>query len=114
MDQAHVELDLGFFPLMWILYLIRPWMAVDGQAEQRRWGKQQLTLPPGIHTFEAWYPYFFRKRTSLATMQLELRAGASYRLKYRPALLVFLAGSMKLVEGPALPPATARQLPPSS
>src|SRR5215510_11737942 len=113
MDQARVEIDLGFFFMMWILFLVTPSISINGAVEKRKWGKHQLTLAPGRYTFEAWYPYIFRSKTSPGSITLDLAPGASYRLKYRPAWLVFLAGSMKLVEAPQLPGATARQLPPT-
>jgi hypothetical protein len=72
MEPAHVEIDLGFFPLMWILYFIKPWLSVNGAAERRTWGKHQLTLAPGSYTFEAWYPYIFRSRTSPGSISLDL------------------------------------------
>ncbi|HEY1555881.1 MAG TPA: hypothetical protein VGF94_13675 [Kofleriaceae bacterium] len=102
MEPARVEIDLGFFPLMWILFLVTPYLSIDGNAERRPWGKHQLTVAPGTHMFEAWYPYIFRSQTSLGRLALDVRPGASYRIKYRPAWLVFLPGKMTLVEQPAL------------
>lgn len=113
MENAHVEIDLGFFPLMWILYLVKPWLSVNGQAERKTWGKHVLTLAPGSYHFEAWYPYIFRSRTCPGSLNLEVAPGGNYKIKYRSAWLVFLAGKMTLVDQPALPPATARQLPPA-
>ena len=110
--MVQVEVDLGFFPLMWILYFVRPHLSINGQAEQRTWGKHLLSLAPGRYQIEAWYPYIFSSKTSPGSVVLDLHPGATYRLRYRPAWLVFLAGSMKVVEQPSLPAATARQLPP--
>jgi len=113
-EPARVEIDLGFFPLMWILYFVSPWLAIDGHAQQRSWGKHQMMIPAGQHVFEAWFPYIFRSRTCPALLGVVLQPGAAYRLRYRPAWLMFLSGSMKIVEQPTLPAATARQLPPAS
>lgn len=113
MEPARVEIDLGFFPLMWILYLVKPWLSVNGQAERKTWGKHLLTLPPGPTHIEAWYPYIFRSRTCPGSIHLDLAPGATYRIKYRSAWLVFLDGKMTVVDAPALPSATARQLPPA-
>jgi hypothetical protein len=112
MDQATVEVELSFFPLMWILYLIKPWLSIDGASGVKTWGTHVMTVAPGQHTFEAWYPYLFTSQTSKGSITLDLAAGGHYKLRYRPAWLVFLAGSMKLVNAPALPQATARALPP--
>jgi hypothetical protein len=112
-EPARVEIDLGFFPLMWFLFFIRPWLAVNGQAERTSWGKHQLTLAPGSYYFEAWYPYIFRARTSNASLRIELVAGGVYQIKYRPPWIVLFPGKMTVVSQPQLPPATARQLPSS-
>ena len=104
-NHARVEVDLGFFPLMWILFLITPCLSIDGHVERRPWGKHELVLAPGTHLFEAWYPYIFRSQTSLGRLALNLLPGMTYRIKYRPAWLVFLPGKMTVVEQPALPAA---------
>lgn len=108
---AIVEIELSFFFMMWILFLVTPSIAINGMAERRKWGKHVFTLPAGRYQLEAWYPYLFTQQTSRGAITLDLAAGGHYRLRYRPAWLVFLPGSMKLVGGPALPQATARALP---
>jgi hypothetical protein len=108
---AQVEIELSFFFMMWILFLVTPSIAINGMVERRKWGKHLYTLPPGRYRLEAWYPYLFTQQTSRGAIDLDLVPGGVYRLRYRPAWLVFLPGSMKLVEGPALPQATARALP---
>jgi hypothetical protein len=112
--NATVDVNLGFFPLMWILFLIKPWLSVDGAAGQKTWGTHTLQLAPGSHTIEAWFPYFFSSQTSKGSITIDVAAGGNYKLRYRPAMIVFLAGSMKLVSTPALPQATARELPPGA
>jgi len=113
MEMAQVEVELSFFPLMWILYLISPWLSINGAAQKQSWGKKQFTLPPGHYQFEAWYPYLFSSQTSKGSIGVHLVAGGSYKLRYRPAWMVLLPGSMKLIGHPMLPQATVRQLPPS-
>ncbi len=108
---AIVEIELSFFFMMWILFLVTPSIAINGMAQPRKWGTHLFHLPPGRYMFEAWYPYLFTSRTSIGALMLDLVPGGHYKLRYRPAWLVFLSGSMKLVAGPALPPATAHQLP---
>ena len=108
---ATVEIELSFFFMMWILYLVTPSIAVNGMAERRPWGKHAFQLPPGRYRFEAWYPYLFTSQTSRGVIDLDRVPGGHDRLRYRPAWLVFLPGSLKLVAGPALPAATARALP---
>ena len=108
---ATVEIELSFFFMMWILFLVTPSIAINGMAQQRKWGTHTFSLPAGSYVFEAWYPYLFSSRTSVGGLALTLAPGGHYRLRYRPAWLVFLSGSMRLVSGPALPAATVHQLP---
>ena len=113
MPPALVEFDLGFFPLMWILYLVTPSLSINGMVYRLPWGKHPMQLAPGRYLFQAWYPYMFRS-ADLARPDHDRSAcrARSYKIKYRPAWLVFLGGSMTLTEQPMLPQATAVHLPP--
>jgi len=113
MEPAQVDVELSFFPLMWILYFVSPRLSINGQVQKRSWGTHRLTLPPGRTEIAAWYPYIFRSETSKGSITVDLAPGAHYKFRYRPAWLVFLDGSMKQVDMPQLPTAQARQLPPS-
>ncbi|MEZ4400574.1 MAG: hypothetical protein R3B06_11180 [Kofleriaceae bacterium] len=108
---ATVEIELSFFFMMWILFLVTPSISINGHAQRRKWGTHTFTLPAGRYVFEAWYPYLFTSRTSVGTLHTDLSPGGHYKLRYRPAWLVFLAGSLKQVSGPALPAASVHQLP---
>src|SRR3954471_6129471 len=105
MQPAQLEVELSFFPLMWILYLISPWLSINGNAQKQSWGTHRITLPPGYYQIEAWYPYLFSSQTSKAGMSLQLAPGGIYKVRYRPAWIVLLPGSMKLVGQPMLPQA---------
>jgi hypothetical protein len=110
-DTAHVEIDLGFFPLMWMLLLVRPRLSIDGEVEKRSWGKHSVTLRAGRHVIEAWFPYLLPGKVCRGSIALELEAGKSYKLRYRPSW-GFLSGKITVTEQPLLPAATARLLPP--
>jgi hypothetical protein len=107
---AHVEIDLGFFPLMWTLLLVRPRVSIDGFVEKLRWGKHAFGLQAGRHVIEVWFPYIFPGKACRGSIELVLAAGTSYRLRYRPTWL-FFAGKIEVVAQPLLPTATARQSP---
>jgi hypothetical protein len=113
MQPAQLEVELSFFPLMWILYLVSPWLSINGTAQRQKWGTLHLTLPAGRYQVEAWFPYIFSSQTSKGGIVVDLAPGGSYKLRYRPAWIVMLPGSMKLVGQPMLPAATVHQLPPS-
>ena len=113
MEPALLEVELSFFPLMWILYLVTPSISINGSSERHKGGKHKFKLAPGRYEISAWYPYLFSSQTSKASIVLDLASGGTYKIRYRPAWLVFLDGSLKLVGAPTLPQATARALPPS-
>jgi hypothetical protein len=109
-DTAHVEIDLGFFGLVWMLFFVRPRLSIDGVVETRRWGKHEVTLSAGRHVIEAWFLYLWPGKVCRGSITLELVAGKSYKLRYRPTWL-FASGKMTVVEQAMLPVATVRQLP---
>ena len=109
MDTAHVEIDLGFFPLMWMMNFVRPRLSIDGVVEKRSWGKHPVTLREGRHDIEAWFPYLLPGKVCRGSITLELEAGKSYKLRYRPGWL-FMSGKMTVVEQAMLPSATVHQL----
>lgn len=108
---ATVEFELSFFPLMFVLFLVTPSIEINGVAQRRKWGTHTFQLPPGETQFGAYYPYLFSSETSSAAIWVHLAPGGRYKLRYRPAWIVFLPGSLKLVSAPALPTATVRRLP---
>ncbi|HSD90350.1 MAG TPA: hypothetical protein VLB44_22630, partial [Kofleriaceae bacterium] len=88
MQPAQLEVELSFFPLMWILYLVSPWLSINGNAQKQAWGTTRMSLPPGRYQVEAWYPYLFSSQTSKGSIVVDLAPGGSYKLRYRPAWLV--------------------------
>ena len=102
MQPARIDVELSFFPLMWILYLVTPSLAINGVVEKRKWGTHTIMLPPGRYQIEAWYPYLFSSQTSKGSLVIDLAPGGTYKLRYRPAWMVLLAGSMKVVSCPSL------------
>ena len=109
MDQAEVEIELSLPLLMSLLHIVTPTISINGNAERREWGTHRFTLAPGPYEIAAWYPWMFVSRASRGATLIDLAAGGSYRLRYRPAVSTSLAGSMKVIESPTLP--QARSLP---
>ncbi len=106
--NAHVEIDLTFSPLVWMLYVVSPRLSIDGVVEKRGWGRNLVTLPAGRHVIEAWFPYIFPGEVCRGSIAIDLAEGRSYKLRYRPARL-FLSGKITVLdEQPTVPAAFAR------
>ena len=95
MDAVNVTVELRSW-LNRLSATTRPYLAIDGRAHRRTWGTHQLVLSVGSHRIEAWYPTTLVAKTCPAAIDLDVEAGATYRLRYRPGL-PFGAGSMMLV-----------------
>ena len=104
--HAHVEIDLTFSPLIWMLFFVSPRLSIDGVDEKRDWGRNLITLPPGHHVIEAWFPYLFPGKVCRGSIALDLAPGGSYKLRYRPTRL-FSSGKITLVDQPKVPAAIA-------
>ena len=109
MDEVNVIVELGSFPMTWILSLNRPYIAIDGKAHKRSWGMHELALSPGTHLIETWWSTLLFSRCSPASRTLDVEQGTSYRMRYQPSWFRWSPGSLWLVDGP-LP--KARLLPP--
>lgn len=55
-----IQITAKFFPLMWILFFVRPKFEVDGEIYQGDW-KKTMFIPttPGQHHVKIYFPYFF-------------------------------------------------------
>ncbi len=109
---GQLEIDLGFFPLMWMLFLVTPSVSINGFVERRAWGKHVWTLPAGGYALEAWYPWMFWSRSSAGRCMVNVFPGQVTRVKYRPSWLRFLPGSMHCTNLHELPQLAAPMAPP--
>jgi hypothetical protein len=94
---GQLEVKLSFFPLMWILYLCTPSVAINGIIERRPWGTHLWNLPAGRYQVEAWYPYLFKSRTSPALIIVDIYPQQVTAVAYRPSWITFLDGSLRHV-----------------
>jgi hypothetical protein len=81
---ANVEIDLGFFPLLWMLLFVRPRLSIDGVVEKSRWAKHSIELAPGRHVIEAWFLWLLPGQVCHGSTVIEVVPGRSYKLRYRP------------------------------
>jgi len=88
--DAHNVLPRGGL----LLALSRPCIVVDGHRHAGRWGRNELSVPPGRHRVEVWVPYPLPRRRGPAEVEVDVPAGATVELEYRVPLWPFLRGSL--------------------
>ncbi len=96
-SQTGIRVTAKFFPLMWILYFIKPHMGVDGSDVPAAW-KTATFFPvaAGQHTVTAYFPYFFPKKAGLGELAVEVAPGQVVDVTYKAPWIVFLKGKMAI------------------
>ena len=54
-----LQIETGFFPLSFFLYLCTPTIIIDGVACQRPWGVHYFQLAPGVHNVIIFFHYIW-------------------------------------------------------
>ena len=86
------------FPLSFLLLLFKTNVTIDGATSVLTWGEHFFAAPPGVHEVTVSFRYFFSRRMGVASLKAEVVPGAVTRVSYRAPLLVFLGGSIEVVE----------------
>lgn len=96
-QQAHLVLDLRYHWLGFILGLVTPMIAINGNLMTGRWGRNMIPVPPGQNHVHIHLPYFLPPRIGPADTTVWLEPGEMVELEYRAPLLAFARGAL----GPA-------------
>ncbi|WP_280118971.1 hypothetical protein [Gordonia polyisoprenivorans] len=96
-QQQGVAIDAKFFPLMWLLFFIKPKIVVDGHELPGTWGRNEIPLPPGQHHVHVHVPYFLPPRIGPADFPVLVQPGQGVELEYRAPVWAYSRGSL----GPA-------------
>ncbi len=84
-----------FFPLAWVLFFVKPKIAVDGQEMPASgWGRTHLPARPGQHNVHVHVPYFLPPKMGPADATVEVRPGQIAELEYKAPMWAFSAGSL--------------------
>ncbi len=93
--QGVVELDLGFFPLLWMLYFCTPKVVINGAMERRPWGKHQIPLPAGVYQLTISFQYGLMSQAGAAHLgQVQVMPGCATQVTYRAPFFIFFSGSI--------------------
>jgi hypothetical protein len=90
-----IVVNTQFFPLAWVLFFVKPKIAVDGQEMQApAWGRTHLPARPGQHHVHVHVPYFLPPKLGPADATVDVRPGQVAELEYKAPMWAFSAGSL--------------------
>jgi hypothetical protein len=90
-----IVVNTQFFPLAWVLFFVKPKIAVDGQETQASgWGRTHLPARPGQHHVHVHVPYFLPPKMGPADATVDVRPGQLTELEYKAPMWAFSAGSL--------------------
>jgi hypothetical protein len=94
-SSASIQVTAKFFPLFWILFLIKPHVVIDGNDVQAAWNSpQQFPVAPGAHTVSVYFPYFIPRQAGKGTVSVNVAPGQTVNVGYKAPWIVFLKGRM--------------------
>jgi hypothetical protein len=94
MDQGTIKIHSSFIFLQWVFYIFKPTISIDGGTPVKQaWGQSTHSVPAGQHSVHMEVPYIFTK-VAKATQSVNVAAGETVALTYRPPLLVFMKGKL--------------------
>ena len=90
-----IVVNTQFFPLAWLLFFVKPKIALDGQeVPVSGWGRTHLPARPGQHQVHVHVPYFLPPKLGPADATAEVRQGQVTELEYKAPMWTFSAGSL--------------------
>ena len=99
-QPAAIDVHLKFFPLAFILYLLRPRLEIDGSQPMKvSWGTARFPVAPGQHRLRAYVPYLFFRFMGDATVVVDVVPGSVVKATWSSPWLAFLPGKWKLSAG---------------
>ncbi|HWJ61397.1 MAG TPA: DUF2510 domain-containing protein [Acidimicrobiales bacterium] len=114
-DQAVIEVKTSFFFLAFLLHFCKVYVALNGQAAPQRWGTVAIPVAPGRYTIEAWCNYFIAPEMGRNGVVIDAMPGTVTRVHWKAPWLIFLKGSIQVLDvQPLGPGAAALPAPPSA
>ncbi len=90
-----IVVNTQFFPLAWLLFFVKPRIAVDGhEAQVSGWGRTHVPARPGQHHVHVHVPYFLPSKLGQADATVEVRPGQVAELEYKAPLWAFSPGAL--------------------
>jgi hypothetical protein len=94
METGTIEVTAQHSALAFIYALFRPNVEIDGRLEKRPWGTHAFEVPAGHHTVEVSYPWLFAPKCGKNSVEVDVRAGETVRVRYNAPPIRYVAGKI--------------------
>lgn len=93
-----ISVTTKIFPLAFLLLLFKTNVTIDGATSVLPWGTHFFGLSPGVHEVRVSFRYLFSSETGESALKVEVLPDHTTKVAYRSPFIVFMGGSMKVVE----------------
>lgn len=93
---AQIQVRTQFFPLAFVLLLLKPRVSIDGVVNKVRWGITSVPVAPGPHLVEVWCPYLFLRTMGRNGLTVDVPPDAIVFVTWSVPWLVFLRGKIEV------------------
>ncbi|MDI6098160.1 hypothetical protein QLQ12_06030 [Actinoplanes sp. NEAU-A12] len=94
-SEAAIAVTPRYFPLAFLLQLVKPVLIVDGQPVRMNWRNPAVVpVSPGQHHVHVYTPYLIPRRMGKADLVVTAQPGQTVELEYRSPLVVFARGAL--------------------
>jgi hypothetical protein len=97
-DATGIFVRTKIFFLAFLLLLFKTNVSIDGVTTVLKWGDHFFAVPPGVHEVRVSFRYLFSNQMGEAGMRVDVTAGHTTTVLYRSPLIVFMQGSIKVVD----------------
>jgi hypothetical protein len=92
-------LSISLNVLWWwqpLYYFSKPLIEINGMPQPARWGRQDISLPPGSYQVRIFFPYMGMKQCGLAELAITLPDGQWVSVAYTPPFTIFQPGKLRI------------------
>ena len=97
-DATGIFVRTKIFFLAFLLLLFKTNVSINGVTTVLKWGENFFAVPTGQHEVRVSFRYLFSDHMGEAAVRVDVTAGRTTTVLYRSPLVVFMKGSIKVVE----------------
>ena len=99
-DMAQIEVVTSYPPYAFFYGALAPTIQIDQERYGRDWGASTFVVPPGRHLVAVSYPWLFMRECGRNQTTVDVQAGESTRVSYRPWFVRFVPGRIRIESAP--------------